>query len=729
MSFAIGINSPWWLVALIVLLAVAVSIWYYSKTTPPLPTLRKVLLTALRALALIAMSFVLFEPIVTFIRSLTEKPTIALLVDNSESMTIATPTSDRQKELQQAMESAGLDGLDKQLIPLSFGESVRELGNYSNDSLKTSFNFKQQRTDIERALRYVTDNSTGRNIQSVVLVSDGSFNTGANPLYEAERLGRPVYTIGIGDTIEPKDASIQSILTNDIGYIGTVIPVNITMKIAGYADGQAKVILTDNGTQIGEQFVQVRAGQELYQLTFEYKPTQDGIRRITASVQGLSNELTNKNNAVSEYITVKSNRRIVALFAGAPSPDVSFIRQIFEADKSVIVKPFIQKLGAEFYEGEQPNAQVLRDAELIVMIGYPIQSTPVTSLQLINQELSRGKPILSVASQNLDYNKLRELEEYLPFTIQTSRPNEFSITASVNESQSGNALLRIEGNSNPNSIWNQLPPIFRTETFVKAKPESEIIAGMKMGTVNLGDPLIISRSYQRSKSISILGYGLYRWKLLGNAQESAKGRNELPDMLQILVSNSAKWLNTTDDQRQVRIRTTKKQYALGEQVQIIGNIYDATMTPLDNATVTVKVNSGNVSRDVVLSNTGNGQYTTTIEGLGNGDYTYSGTVQVSNKSIGSDGGRFSIGGLAIEYQTLRMNDGLLKAIAERTGGKYYSYTQTSSLLKDITSNRYFAERTVTLTSELSLWNMAYILGFALFCFALEWFIRKRSGLI
>ncbi|MBX7156424.1 MAG: VWA domain-containing protein [Candidatus Kapaibacterium sp.] len=723
-SYSLGISGPWWFFATVIVASFAFSVWYYSSTNPPLPTLRKALHIFLRGIGLSLLLIVLFEPVLSMFRTSEDAPHVMALLDNSQSAAMQDAHIQRKEQIIESINQSKVTSLGDETQIASFDETVRPISSFTTDSLS----FKGQRTDIERALRYAADNAESNNTQAVFMVTDGAYNTGANPLYVAEQMGKPMYIVGIGDTTEPKDVSVQTLVTNDVAYIGSVLPVNVTVKASGFEQGSALVTLFDNGAKVSEQTINISKGQQNYSLVFEFKPVQEGNRKLTASIQHLDGELTQKNNSVSEFVQVKGNKRKIVLFAGAPSPDVSFIRSSFESDKSVQVKTYIQKQGAEFYD-EAPTSAGIHDAEVIVFVGFPISSTPVNILQLVEQELQRGKPLLFVTSQQVDYNKLRTFDEYLPFTIQTSRPNEFSITADVKQGEVTNPLLRITGTESDISTWNQLPPVFRTETFVKVKPEADVVASMKVNNVTLNDPLIVTRSFQQRKTVAVLGYGIYRWKLLGNGVEQSKGKSELPDVLSSFLLNSAKWLTTNDDQKQVRIKTTKRFYSINERVELIGQVYDAAMTPLDNAIVTVKVSGGTTPREIVMTSVGNGRYTASVDGLSEGDYSFNGTVVVNNKQFGNDNGRFSIGDIAIEYQNLRMNIELLRALAERTGGKFYTVQQASNFLNDVKNHPAFKPRVITQNSEFALWNLAYLLAAAIVCFALEWLLRKRAGMV
>jgi len=44
-----------------------------------------------------------------------------------------------------------------------------------------------------------------------------------------------------------------------------------------------------------------------------------------------------------------------------------------------------------------------------------------------------------------------------------------------------------------------------------------MVASFKVNNVPLNEPFIITRNINSRKSVAIIGYGLYRWKLLGYA--------------------------------------------------------------------------------------------------------------------------------------------------------------------------------------------------------------------
>ena len=389
------------------------------------------------------------------------------------------------------------------------------------------------------------------------------------------------------------------------------------------------------------------------------------------------------------------------------------------------IHKFVQKSSNEFYE---PFSQKeLRDAQIIAMIGFPNQSTDSKYMELIKKELERGKPLIFITSSDIDYRKLRVIEDYLPFKILSESSNELQVLAKVDGNSANNSILRVEGESNP-ANWNELPPIYTTETFIKPNPESTVIMRFGLGGTNMNEPLIVSRSLSGKKSLFIMGYGLHSWKLKGYARELAKG-NEAVDLYAQLIENSLRWLSIDSKFESFLVRTNKKQYTEGEEVEFFAQLYDESYLALEDAEISVKINSsGENIEEILLSEIGNGQYNYKLENLSKGDYTYSATAKVDGNTVGTSGGRFIIGELNSEYDDLTMNKGLLKSIADETGGNFY-YNTSAGLINDIKSKENFREKYISQTKDYPLWNLPLFLILSLLCFATEWLMRKLSGLI
>ena len=726
-SYTLGITGSWWIFALCALAGIALSWWSYHVTNPPLGKMRRFVLGSLRALALSLILFALFEPVLSMIRASLSDPRLAIIIDKSLSMALKDGSIDRSKAMKQALASAKLESLDEDDIEIvTFGEDVK--GNISSLSLADSIPAKSLYTNITKALRFLNEADESDAVQAAILFTDGAVNAGANPIYESEYFGKPIFTVGIGDSLDPKDASVQSILVNEIVYSGMKVPIAVTIRATGFPnESQASVMLYDNGAQIGKEQISLKPGISTYSVSVQTIPTQPGIHKITARVSTSGNELTLKNNELSEFMKVLKQKRVISVFAGSPSPDVTFIKSVLERIPESTIKMHIHKQGTEFYP-PAPTAQSLADAESIILIGFPIASTPASVMQMIKKEVDQGKPIMFIASQSVDYQKLKVLEPYLPFSVTSSSQQEYSATPDIQESGISSPIMRINGDERDKELWNSLPPIFKTETFIDVKPESEILSSIRIGSSPVPEPLIMTRTFAGNRSLAVLGYGIYRWKLLGMAPDIARGSSESPDILSSFIDQSIQWIGASEKEKLVKIRSSRKFYIGGEKVEMIAQVYNASLDPVDDATVSVNISGPGTKREIRLANMGAGRYSASISNLPAGDYFYQGSASKGGV-LGKDDGRFSIGAESAEYLNLKMNAPLLRSMAEITGGKFYTPNTVSGFIDDLKKHPRFNQTSIVRESELALWNNLWLLMIAISAFAIEWFLRKRSGLI
>lgn len=723
-SFNLSIIGSSWLLIFFFLVSIAVSWFSYSKTQPVLTNFFKILLVSLRSVALMVLFFIVFEPVLNIIKASFKKPVIAILYDNSKSAGFKNNKLNRMEEVKNAINSANLvNNSDVDIYNIIFDEDAKEKMQFSFDSL----NFKGELTDISKAFEFLKNHIEDKPLHSVILFSDGIYNAGTTPLYSASSLGVPVFPIGIGDTVSTGDVSITAIETNEFAYVDNPVGVRVKFSSFGYDNETVNLTISENENVLFKKEIVVNKNNSEYQAEFSFTPKIEGVRKLTATISELKDEATTANNRVSEFINILKNKRKVVLFAGYPSSDVSFINQSLSLEKGLEIKQFIQKIGSEFYTN--PTKADLQDAEMIIFAGFPISSTPQNVIELLKSELNAGKPLMFIAGLQTDYKKLEQFDEFLPFKTMSSNINEFSALPNFKKEALSNPILKINGTDEDLTFWNQLPPLFKTETYVKLKPESELLSTFKVNNVALNEPLIISRKFQNKKSMAVMGYGLYRWKLLGYASDKANGNNATIDLYDKFINNSMKWLSVKNDSKNVIIKTNKRSYLNSEKINFFAQVYDESMNPLSIATVKATITGTNFSKEIQLTSIGDGKYEYSLEPLKEGEYYFSGFAENNGKKLGTDNGKFFVGESPIEYMNLSMNKELLSNIATSTSGKFFHSSETKDLLSQINKIKPIEKIPFTEALEIPIWNIFYLLIFAILLFTIEWAFRKRLGLI
>ena len=716
-AFSLSFAASVVILIFLILAAAAFSAYTYRYTVPEVTRPRRILLTVLRALALSVLLFVLFEPILNLRRTESMPPVVAVLMDNSKSMTIRDGERERAGDVRALIGnpafSAAMDrGASRHYLIGAKGFPLQKL-------LADSMTFTAGETNISAALQQAHDDLADKNLRAAVIVSDGNFTSGKNPLYTAEALGVPVFVIGVGDSTEKRDLLVTQVLANDIAYVESTLPIDASIRSAGLGEQTATLTLSEGGTVVEKKSVAVRAGSNEYAVQFSYTPKTDGVKKMTVDIASVPGELTVKNNRRTFFIKVLKSKMNIALVAGAPSPDVSLFEQVLTKDRNVTVTSFVQKYGASWY-GSAPTQQAFIDADCIALVGYPIAQSGLEVLNMVRTAIEKqSKPLYIVFSREIDLQKLKTaLDAWLPFDIVQFRRDE---TQAFFEPTPESRQNPVVSTGIPVDAWAKLPPLFKTESSFKARVGAQTLATMKINNIAFNEPLMLTRTINRSKVVVITGYGLWRWQL---AADVLGGR--APDLL---LSNAIRWLTTRDDDKRVRIQPVKQFFDNGEPVEFTGQVYNESLEPVDNATVAVTIKGRNGSYDLALSPVGAGRYVGRWDGAVEGDYTFTAAASRNGSELGKDAGRFSVGELNVEFQETRMNNVLLRQIAQRTGGAYFPVRSADGLDAALAALKDFTPKETVIKTDVQLWNLIWLLAAAVALFAAEWYIRKQSGMI
>ncbi|HET7152597.1 MAG TPA: hypothetical protein VFJ29_02450, partial [Candidatus Kapabacteria bacterium] len=389
---SLSINTSPVIAAIAAVIALGVTLLYYRRTVPPIPRGRKIVLSTLRFLGLFLLFLFLLEPVLHNIFSTNLPPRVAVLIDNSQSMTIADATGDRVQKEKDIIRAAQQSKIAGNVQSYLFGDSLHprqldSLGNFSASSATTN---------ISSALNAIEKTRTEQNVQAVVLVTDGEYTAGENPLNTAENIPVPVYAIGIGDSSEQRDIRINSVITNDVALLGATVPIDVTIHSKGFDNQQVSVTLTDDNQPAGTQQVMLHGSTEDYSCSFTVTPKTAGTHKFKVAVTALAGELTDKNNSKIFFVRVIDNKVKIALFAGAPGPDVSFVMQTLASNENISVAPFIQKEAGEFYVNPLSSSD-FTNADCIVMVGFPIASTNSDVIHAIAERVrQKNVPLLLV---------------------------------------------------------------------------------------------------------------------------------------------------------------------------------------------------------------------------------------------------------------------------------------------------------------------------------------------
>ncbi|MDT0631194.1 hypothetical protein RQM47_08425 [Rubrivirga sp. S365] len=667
------------------------------------------MLPVLRFTALFLVLLLLFDPVWRRVTRTGEAPLLAVLVDDSESLTLgAGPPADAVR--------AALDGLpaDAALRFYRFGAEAAPAGRaLPGDSLR----FAGERTDIAAALGRVEADFAGRNLRGVVLVSDGRVTDGRNPAYLAERFPVPIWTAVAGDSVSGRDVRLARAVTNDVAYARSPLPVQVGVRASGYAGQTAPVTISENGRVLTRGAVELPAGGAEAVVDLTVTPAAPGVRRYTVAVGPLAGEATTRNNTAVVEVRVLDDRRRVLVVAGAPDPDLAALRAALEADRSLDVTVRTQRAPGLFYEGALPAR--LGAFDLLVLAGYP---GPAADGQTAERLAASGLPVLFVLTRQTDLSLLaRAFGDVLPAAPAAVRAG--FAEAGLAPTPAGEAHPVFEGLGVDASRLSALPPVAVTTSRWTLAPGARSLAGVRRGGAALDVPLVAVRAGAR-RSAAVLGAGTWRWRTLPDDLGDLRGAYDR------LLDNLVRWTTAPQDRRRVRVRPDRALFGERDRVTLTGQAYGESLEPISDArlTVAVRAPSGDVQREAMRP-VGNGRYVVDLGVRPAGTYTFTAEAERGGVELGTDRGSFGVGALAAEFREPGADPALLRQVAARSGGAVVGLDTLGSFVAGLRERGALADRPLVREDETPLVGLPWLLALAVALLTAEWVIRKRAGMV
>ncbi len=716
-NFYLLLSWPNWLFALLVVGLIAIAYLYYLRTLPPLSPGRRIPLMVIRALSLIILLFLILEPIIKVLYQNTEKPVVAVLLDNSASMKIKENYGQRGDSLKYIADR--LDRLNpSDSLELSAFKFALSLQGNKTDSL----NFEEDGTNLTNVITAVNDSLSGRNLQALILVSDGIYNQGPNPVLPARQSPAPIHTVLVGDTSQPKDIAIRRVKTNQVIYVNNKMPMEVVVTQNGY-DGQ-KVLLsvTRDGEQVAERMITLgRSG-------FEQKEILDIVAETTGdfnyqvSVRALPGEVTTHNNQKITRVRVLKSKIKVLVLSGAPNFDRHFLSFI-STQLEDFQFTFLTEKGRGDYFEQTFQTVPIDSQDLFIFHGFPTsQSDPVQLKRIMEKVQQKQIPIFWFVSGRTNFQKLNPFAGILAVQMQTglvSTENQFVRLTSGGRLH---PVTKLDENVTANDlIWNELPPI---ESFrrVKMREGAQLLlrAQDQEGRAS-GNALPICFAYRQQEIKQLVfngaNFGNWHFQLQEDPTRDQFFKN--------FIDRSVRWLVSREDIHQVQIKPLQQIYNVGEQIIFSGQVYDEFYQPISDAQVVVTVNNDTLEFSDEMFAEGNGFYRQSFSGLPEGEFNYRVEASRNDQQIGVRTGKFTINPFFLEFQQIPANYSLMQQLAEQSGGKAY---RPASFVKDF-SGKELESRTRLTSSEFFVWNYILWLAILILLLATEWFLRKRWGLL
>ncbi len=713
-SLSIALSFSPFLLILAFVVLIAFTIFTYKYTLPAVNSPFRFFLIVLRTIALILILFIIFEPVLTIAKRTELNPKTLFFIDNSRSIKNENDKK-RFTDFNNVINSFS-ELKSEHNIFNSFGDEVKSI---DSDSVKY-IDPDESRTNFTDIFSHLSDSEDA--VSSVVILSDGVLTEGSNPVFTAEKLGIPVFTIGIGDTTVKNDIEIRSVSHNDFVYAKNSTTINAVVTNKGFNGQKIVISFSEDGRTLErKEIVLDESGTR--NISFDYTPLSPGEKKLEVAADVLSGEHSIYNNRKIFFINVLNNKIKVLLLAGSPSNDLSFIKNSLLSDENLSVNSITMFAENSFVE-KNNHKQLVDSADIFFMIGFPSKETPAELYKSVKEKVLNDKsPCFFLFNHSTDISKLNELQQVLSFSVRNLSTRNQDVQINVPVNQGNNPLLNNSANDKL-TAWNSLPPVSQIQGEYAALTGSEIIAQTKINNVPLPAPLIITRKMSGSSSITVLAHEIWKWKLMTTSKNN--------DVFDSFIRNSVKWLNTSSEFKTVTVKTSRKLYSQGEEVEFTAQVYDAALNPVSDAEVKIKLkNRTNPGQDneISLNSLGSGLYEGTFNSSSPGDYDFVGSAYSDQLKLGEDKGSFNIGDVDIEMISTSANTDFLSMLSLRTNGIFYTAQNYTGLFNELERIRQNSSKEKIDRSEFQFWSDERLLVIVVLLFSIEWFLRKRAGML
>lgn len=671
--------------------AAAIFLYYRDKRLSEATNGTRFFLAFVRFLGISLLSFLLLNPYLSSKKEQTEYPAIIFLQDNSTSI-LAHEDSSRfvasYQENFDALKSSFQDNY--QFRSFAFGENIQETDD---------FRFTEKKTDIAAAFRNIDLQFSNQHIGAIVLASDGLYNAGIDPRYALPNINAPIYTIALGDSSRQKDVAISRVLHNNISYLGNDFPLEIKLKADALAGEKALLKVQQKGKTLYKKDIDIN--KNLYSESIQLFLTADktGLQEYELSITELNGEKNTDNNYYRLQIDVLDNRRKILILADAPHPDLSAIRAALSKQDEYEVELAYSntfKSKAEAYN-------------LVILHQLPASAA---NKNLLDELAKKEIPTWFILGEKSDVSRFNQAQDLVKIR-KASGSNE---TAYADLNKNFDLFVVDE---DLRDFIEYAPPLACTFGKYQIATNTHILLRQRIGNVVSDRPMLAFGTFDKRKLAVMSGEGLWRWKLHDYEE------NNNHKQFEALLGKIVQYLSARDDKSRFKVKT-KKQFGETEAIVFEAEVYNSSYEAVNENDVSLEITNENGENfDYFFSPYGN-HYKLNAGKLAAGNYTYLAKSEMNGEKM-SFKGRFYVRPLQLEWNQTRADHQILYQLSEKTGGQHYPFSDTKKLAQAIQENEKIKPIVYEKWETRSILDSKWLLAALLALFAIEWFVRKRSG--
>ncbi len=736
---------PWLWIAAAVPAAVLLAYLLYRRTRGIVSGRTRAVLTALRAVPLLILLAVLMQPVLVLHSVIPQKSFVAVAYDASRSMEIRDAGGGRSR-----MEEVA------RLLDASSSRPLAELGaRFRLRFFRVAHGAERVEgfqpparhgnvTDLETALEQVTAEMGNAPLSGILLLTDGADNRSRDLDAAAERLRArriPVYPVGIGSSDIARDAEVLRVGAPRRVLKNALIEAEVTVGARGYAGRRTRLSVKQGESVLQSREITLGADDEVktYKVTFACEGT--GPKVFTFHIEPFGDELIPENNDGQVLVRVEDAQPKILYVEGEPRWIYGFMRRAAAEDENLALVTLLRQAEGKLFRQGVESGEVLKRGfpldkpelyqfKALILGSIEASFFSFDQLRLISDFVSeRGGGLLMLGGRNSfgqgGYVNT-PLEDVLPVGLRggsgegvAPMEREAQFRARLTGYGLSHPITRIAADEQENrKRWEAAAPLVGYNPTAGAKPGATVLATVDLGSGSAADPVLLAfQRFGRGRSVALTTDAVWRWRM---EHESRDNFHEL------FWKQMLRWL-VADVPDQLTLESERHSYAPGEGVTLRAEARDEAFLSLNDAQVTaaVRTPSGRtISLPFAWELRKEGAYAARFMPDEEGLYEVTAEFFREGKKIGTASTGFRVADSFEEYHAAAMNAGLLRRLAERSGGRYYTARDLSHLAEDIS----YVDSGSARIEEKDLWDMPVVYLLLVGSMVAEWILRKRKGL-
>jgi len=686
--------SPWLvIICLLVGFVFSFALYRRDKRLVELAKPLIIFLASIRFVSASLLAILLLSPLVKYISRSIAEPIIIIAQDNSASMVLSEDSSFVKNELLQEINALKQElGGNYQVEHYSFGEKF---------STAESLEFTDRYSNFEQLFSELQNRYENRNVGAMLMISDGIFNRGMNPIYASANLPFPIYSLALGDTNQRKDLLISNVIHNKIAFLGNQFPIRVEYKALKANGQETKVRLLKAGKVIEEKEISLESNSEYKEIDFVITAEESGLQTYQVQIVPLQDENVKENNYRNIYIDVLDSRQKILIAYQSPHPDIAALKKAIS---------FSENYKLEIVQIDKWNKD-LKSYDLILAHGLLSRRSALTD-ELISGARKSNLPILFFTDQSTDWAYLNSLGS----AIQASNP-----TRSMNEVYAlyDQAFPLFKIDDELAASLKSFPPLKVPQATYKKADQSFVLFRQQIGNVPTKFPMLSFVQLEQRKEGVFVGEGLWRWRM--NSFMSTGNHKQFDQ----LISKVIQYLSVKADKSYFRI-SYQKELMENEKMRFDLQLFNKAYDPINDPDAYMVISDEDGNEFNYQFNRSSNAYFLDLAGMKVGNYSFRAYTDYNGQKL-EERGNFRIQEIMIESVQTVADHNILYQIAQKSGGEVIYNLDAKSFTDELNARSDIRSLSYTSEDVEDIINLKWIFFILLFLLAIEWFIRKYSG--